>query len=44
LSERLREIPGIEQTETTIVLKTQLDRPIALPVPTMVKGGNRESR
>lgn len=33
LSERLRQIPGIEQTETTIVLKTQLDRPIALPVP-----------
>jgi Lrp/AsnC family transcriptional regulator, leucine-responsive regulatory protein len=44
LSERLREIPGIEQTETTIVLKTQLDRPIALQLPTMVKGGNRESR
>jgi Lrp/AsnC family transcriptional regulator, leucine-responsive regulatory protein len=30
LSERLRQIPGIEQTETTIVLKTQIDRPIAL--------------
>ena len=30
LSEQLRQIPGIEQTETTIVLKTQIDRPIAL--------------
>lgn len=30
LTERLRQIPGIEQTETTIVLKTQIDRPIAL--------------
>jgi Lrp/AsnC family leucine-responsive transcriptional regulator len=29
-SERLRQIPGIEQTETTIVLKTQIDRPISL--------------
>jgi DNA-binding Lrp family transcriptional regulator len=28
LSERLRQIPGVEQTETTIVLKTQIDRPI----------------
>jgi DNA-binding Lrp family transcriptional regulator len=31
--ERLREIEGIEQTQTTVVLKTQLDRPIALPMP-----------
>jgi Lrp/AsnC family leucine-responsive transcriptional regulator len=30
VTERLREIPGIEQTETTIVLKTQISRPIAL--------------
>lgn len=30
LSERLRQIPGIEQTETTIVLKTHIDRPTAL--------------
>jgi Lrp/AsnC family transcriptional regulator, leucine-responsive regulatory protein len=29
LSDRLRAIPGVEQTETTIVLKTQIDRPIA---------------
>jgi Lrp/AsnC family leucine-responsive transcriptional regulator len=28
LSDRLRAIPGVEQTETTIVLKTQLDRPV----------------
>jgi Lrp/AsnC family transcriptional regulator, leucine-responsive regulatory protein len=33
LSEHLRQIPGIEQTETTIVLKTQIDRPIALQPP-----------
>lgn len=33
LVERLRLIPGIEQTETTIVLKTQIDRPIALQTP-----------
>lgn len=30
LSEDLRLIPGIEQTETTIVLKTQIERPVAL--------------
>jgi Lrp/AsnC family transcriptional regulator, leucine-responsive regulatory protein len=30
LSEDLRQIPGIEQTETTIVLKTQIERPILL--------------
>jgi DNA-binding Lrp family transcriptional regulator len=30
LSERLRQIPGIVQTETTIVLKTQIARPMAL--------------
>ncbi len=33
LAERLRAIPGIEQTETTIVLKTQIDRPITLKPP-----------
>lgn len=31
LADRLRQIPGIEQTETTIVMKTQLDRPFAIP-------------
>jgi Lrp/AsnC family leucine-responsive transcriptional regulator len=30
LSDRLRQIPGIEQTETTIVLKTHIDQPISL--------------
>jgi DNA-binding Lrp family transcriptional regulator len=34
LTEQLRQIPGIEQTETTIVLKTQIERPIALAPPT----------
>ena len=33
LAEQLRQIPGIEGTETTIVLKTQIDRPIPLPAP-----------
>jgi Lrp/AsnC family transcriptional regulator, leucine-responsive regulatory protein len=33
LSDELRQIPGIEQTETTIVLKTQIERPIALLPP-----------
>ena len=37
LSERLRQIPGIEQTEITIVLKTQIDRPIALMPPSTAK-------
>src|SRR5260370_41247346 len=39
LSERLREIPGIEQTETTIVLKTQIDWPVALQSPATAKTG-----
>ena len=30
LIEKLRKIPGIERTETTVVLKTQFDRPISL--------------
>jgi DNA-binding Lrp family transcriptional regulator len=33
LTDQLRQIPGIEQTETTIVLKTQIERPIALVPP-----------
>ena len=33
LSEHLRQVPGIEQTETTIVLKTQIDRPTTLQPP-----------
>lgn len=31
LTEKLRAIPGVEGTETTIVLKTQFDRPIGAP-------------
>lgn len=31
LVEQLRMIPGVEGTETSIVLKTHIDRPIALP-------------
>jgi len=37
LIERLRDIEGVEQTQTTVVLKTQLDRPITLPVPAPAK-------
>jgi len=33
LVDRMRQIPGVEQTETTIVLKTQIDRPIRVPIP-----------
>ncbi len=32
LTETLRRIPGIESTETTIVLKTHLDRPVKSPL------------
>ena len=38
LVEQLRQIPGIDGTETSIVLKTQFDRPIALP------GGNSKAK
>lgn len=31
LIEQVRQIPGVEGTETSIVLKTQFDRPITLP-------------
>jgi Lrp/AsnC family leucine-responsive transcriptional regulator len=40
LTEHLRLIPGIEQTETTIVLKTQIERPIALQVPAGLPGSS----
>ena len=39
LAEHLRQIPGIEQTETTIVLKTQIERPVALQPPVTNDGG-----
>jgi Lrp/AsnC family leucine-responsive transcriptional regulator len=39
LTERLRQIPGIEQTESTIVLKTQIDRPVAIPMPASPRRG-----
>jgi Lrp/AsnC family leucine-responsive transcriptional regulator len=34
LTETLRGIPGVESTETTIVLKTHLDRPVKSPTST----------
>jgi DNA-binding Lrp family transcriptional regulator len=40
LTEHLRQVPGIEHTETTIVLKTQIDRPIALQPPTTSQAGS----
>jgi DNA-binding Lrp family transcriptional regulator len=33
LVERLRQFPDTAATETTIVLQTQFDRPVAIPVP-----------
>jgi Lrp/AsnC family transcriptional regulator, leucine-responsive regulatory protein len=33
LSDRLRAIPGVESTETTIVLRTQLDRSTSVKAP-----------
>ncbi len=44
LVERLRRIPGVEGTETTIVLKTQLDRPISVPAPPALKQARDRSR
>lgn len=37
LIDRLRQIDGVEATETTIVLKTQFDRPISLKSPATAK-------
>lgn len=39
--ESLRQIPGIEQTETTVVLQTQIERPIPLAPPTTPAKGRR---
>lgn len=44
LVERLRQIPGVEGTESTVVLKTQLDRPVPLlppAAPAARKGARR---
>ena len=30
LVDRLRRVPGVERTETTIVMKTTIDRPMSL--------------
>lgn len=37
LAERLRQIPGVEGTQSTVVLKTQLDRPVPLVAPAPAK-------
>jgi Lrp/AsnC family leucine-responsive transcriptional regulator len=44
LTERLRQIPGIAGTETTIVLKTQIDRPIAVPKPAQTGRASKRAR
>lgn len=43
LVERLRQIPGVEGTQSTVVLKTQLDRPVPLVPPALTprKGARR---
>jgi len=41
LVDRVREIPGIEKTETIIVLKTQLERPVIVKAPSGKKGEGR---
>jgi Lrp/AsnC family transcriptional regulator, leucine-responsive regulatory protein len=44
LVEKLRQTPGIEGTETSIVLQTQIDRPIALPSPPTPARARERSR
>lgn len=44
LAEELRQIPGIKSTETTIVLKTQVDRPVAISIPPPVKRTRERGR
>ena len=41
LVDRLRQIPGIEKTETTIVLKTQVERPVIVKPPSGKRTENR---
>jgi DNA-binding Lrp family transcriptional regulator len=44
LVEALRQIPGIEGTETSIVLSTLFDRPIAVPAPAPPPRSRERSR
>jgi DNA-binding Lrp family transcriptional regulator len=44
LIERLRQIPGVEGTETSIVLKSLIDRPLTLPAPTPPVRARERSR
>ncbi len=44
LIERLRQIPGVEGTETSIVLKSLIDRPLTLPAPTPPARARERSR
>jgi hypothetical protein len=43
LVERIRLIPGVEGTETSIVLKTQIARPVALPKGHIARRSERRS-
>ncbi|MCU1284019.1 MAG: AsnC family transcriptional regulator [Acidobacteriales bacterium] len=44
ISEKLRQIAGIENTETTIVLKTQIERPVPLPLSTKSSSPKQRTR
>ena len=41
LIEKLRQIPGIDRTETTVVLQTQIDRPISFKAMAAARSGSR---
>lgn len=42
--DRIREVPGVDGTETSIVLKTQFERPVALPRPPLPARGRGRGR
>ena len=44
LVERVRQIPGVEGTETSIVLKSQFERPLGLPEPLLPARTRRHTR
>lgn len=44
LVERVRQIPGVEGTETSVVLKTQIERPLGLPAPLLPARTRRHAR
>jgi DNA-binding Lrp family transcriptional regulator len=44
LIERLRQIPGVDGTETSIVLKSLIDRPLTVPAPASPVRARERSR